>query len=100
MVERRTSRQIQLGRVAIGGDAATRLAAEAGRYAQLRGYSAHFAGMGVEPGSVGIAKQTADGVSSALEPYQAVLDETIVRVLPRTNDAEGVLEIAGAAIRG
>jgi alkanesulfonate monooxygenase SsuD/methylene tetrahydromethanopterin reductase-like flavin-dependent oxidoreductase (luciferase family) len=85
-------------RVAIGGDAHARLTAEAERYARLPNYRTAFQAMGVEPGLVGIAKPSADGVTAALDPYKAVLDETIVRVLPATEDAEGVLTVARAAI--
>lgn len=83
-------------RVAIGDGSQARLTAEAERYARLPNYRTAFEKMGVEPGSVGIAKPSADGVAAALEPYQAALDETIVRVLPATDDAEGVLTIARA----
>jgi len=85
-------------RVAVGEGAQERLTAEAERYARLPNYRTAFQSMGVEPGSVGIAKPTSAGVSAALEPYRSVLDETIVRVLPATDDAEGVLAVAQAAI--
>src|SRR5262249_6990366 len=69
-------------RVAIGPDAATRLATEAGRYARSPSYATHFQAQGAEPGEVGIASIDGSDVLSRLEPYAGVLDETIVRVLP------------------
>jgi len=85
-------------RVAIGTDAASRLAIEAAGYARTPSYATHFQAMGVEPGDVGIASIDGSDVRSRLQPYLRVLDEAIVRVLPSTNDAGGVLEIARAAI--
>ncbi len=85
-------------RVAIGSDAGGRLGAEADRYARIAAYARSFDAMKVDPGSVGIAVGADADVRPALAPYLEVLDETIVRVLPTSDDAEGVLRIARAAI--
>lgn len=85
-------------RVALGADAAERLAAEAGRYARIAAYGRSFAGMAVDPGTVGIAAARPDEVASALQAYRAVLDETVIRALPAANDASSVLEIARSGI--
>lgn len=84
-------------RVALGPDAAGRLAAEAARYARQPSYAPRFAAMGVEPGRVGIASERGDDVRAALRAYRAVLDETVVRALPASPDAAAVLEIARAS---
>lgn len=86
-------------RVAVGPDAAARLAAEAGRYAAIPQYARGFAAMGVDPGSVGIAVADPREVRGGLAPYRDALDETVVRALPRGSGTEGVLEIATAGIR-
>lgn len=83
-------------RVAIGPDARERLAAEAARYARIPAYTRRFEAMGVDPGSVGIAVADPSEVASALAPYREVLDETVLRALPSSNDAAGVLVIARA----
>ncbi len=85
-------------RVAIGADASERLAAEAGRYARIPQYGRSFAAMAVGPVTVGIAALAADEVAPALAPYRNVLDETVVRALPSTDDADGVLEIARSGV--
>lgn len=87
-------------RVAIGPDARERLAAEAGRYARVPAYGRSFAAMGVEPGTVGIAARSAAEVAPALAAYREALDETVVRALPARDDAESVLEVAGAGSAG
>ncbi|MBI2983197.1 MAG: hypothetical protein HYY42_03295 [Chloroflexi bacterium] len=87
-------------RVAIGADASDRLAAEADRYARVPAYGRSFAGMAVEPATVGIAARAADEVAAELAPYREVLDETVIRALPATNDAAGVLEIARSGAAG
>jgi hypothetical protein len=84
-------------RVAIGPDAAERLAVEAGRYERLPQYARARDAMGIELASVGIATADPAAVAPALAAYREVLDETVVRALPLPNDAAGVLEIARAA---
>lgn len=84
-------------RVAIGPDAAERLAAEAGRYARIPAYARSFEAMRVDPAAVGIAVRDAADVPDALAPYREVLDEAVIRALPKGNDTEDVLELARAA---
>lgn len=83
-------------RVAIGSDARERLAAEAARYERSPQYARSRDAMGVGLGSVGIAVRDPAEVAPALAPYREVLDETVIRALPSSNDAEGVLAIARA----
>lgn len=83
-------------RVAIGPDARERLAAEAARYARIPAYGRSFDAMAVDPATVGIAAAAAEDVTPALASYREVLDETVIRALPSSNDAAAVLEIARA----
>ncbi len=85
-------------RVAIGADARERLASEAGRYARIPAYARSFEAMRVDPAAVGIALRDAADVPEALAPYREVLDETVIRALPATNDAAAVLAIAQAGV--
>jgi alkanesulfonate monooxygenase SsuD/methylene tetrahydromethanopterin reductase-like flavin-dependent oxidoreductase (luciferase family) len=83
-------------RVAVRLGARDRLEAAVAGYAKNPRYARSFAAMGVSPASVGV---TADGPAdarAALAPYREVLDETIVRALPASPDAGGVLEVARA----
>jgi alkanesulfonate monooxygenase SsuD/methylene tetrahydromethanopterin reductase-like flavin-dependent oxidoreductase (luciferase family) len=84
-------------RVAVGKDAADRLADAAGPYARGPAYARNFAAMGVEPGTVGIAVPDPADARAALAPYREVLDETVVRALPVFPNAESVIEVVRTA---
>jgi alkanesulfonate monooxygenase SsuD/methylene tetrahydromethanopterin reductase-like flavin-dependent oxidoreductase (luciferase family) len=64
-------------RVSIGQGAALRVGDEAARYATMPQYARNFTAMGTA--SVGIAAADPAQAAGLLEPYLAVLDETIVR---------------------
>jgi alkanesulfonate monooxygenase SsuD/methylene tetrahydromethanopterin reductase-like flavin-dependent oxidoreductase (luciferase family) len=83
-------------RVAVGKDAADRLAREATAYTQLPHYARHFEAMGADPRTVGIAAEDPNTIPLALAEYSA-LDVAVVRVLSEPN-MESVLAVAGAAI--
>ena len=85
-------------RVALGADAPARLAAEAGRYARIPAYARSFAGMGADPAIVGVAARAPNEVAPALARYRDVLDETVLRALPTSNETARVLEIARAGV--
>lgn len=78
-------------RVAVGEGAAERIDAEAASYAQMPHYSRHFEAMGRSRG-VGVC----DDFDTALEAYDALLDETVVRALPETLSVSALVEIAQA----
>lgn len=69
-------------RVAVGPDAAERLAKEESFYRQLHpGYEHHFERLGEPEGTVGIAAPNPTAAQDALAAYDAVLDTVVVRGL-------------------
>lgn len=69
-------------RVAVGPDAAERLAKEESFYRDLHpGYRNHFDRLGAPDGTVGIAAPDAAAVQAALAPYAEALDSVVVRGL-------------------
>jgi alkanesulfonate monooxygenase SsuD/methylene tetrahydromethanopterin reductase-like flavin-dependent oxidoreductase (luciferase family) len=83
-------------RVAVGKDAADRLAREARHYLQIPHYARHFQAMGVDPLTVGIAAEDPAALPAALANYSA-LDVAVVRVLSERS-VEAILAVATAAI--
>lgn len=67
-------------RAAVGADAETRLAKEEGFARSIPANREHFARL-EDPGRTGVACDTAPEVPAALAPYDAVLDELVVRGL-------------------
>jgi alkanesulfonate monooxygenase SsuD/methylene tetrahydromethanopterin reductase-like flavin-dependent oxidoreductase (luciferase family) len=86
-------------RVAIGPDAADRLAAEGERYRQRpRPYTRLFDAQDTsERGVPGIAAVDPTRVPALLAPYRDALDSCVVRALTVGPGADGWLEIAAAA---
>ncbi|HEU5004072.1 MAG TPA: LLM class flavin-dependent oxidoreductase [Actinomycetota bacterium] len=66
-------------RVALGQGAGMRVAAEASRYNQMPQYAQNFAAMGVA--SAGIGAPDPEKAIAMAEPYEAVLDETVLRCI-------------------
>jgi alkanesulfonate monooxygenase SsuD/methylene tetrahydromethanopterin reductase-like flavin-dependent oxidoreductase (luciferase family) len=97
--ERPVPRVAAYVRVALGPDAAARLAAEGDRYrARPRAYSRLFdAQQATERGVPGIAATGPADVAPMLAPYRAALDSCVVRALPAEAGAAGWLAIAAAA---
>jgi alkanesulfonate monooxygenase SsuD/methylene tetrahydromethanopterin reductase-like flavin-dependent oxidoreductase (luciferase family) len=83
-------------RCALGQGAADRVAAEAARYNRYPAYTRHFTAMGVPPGTVGVAGQTAD-FTSRLADYDSVLDQVVVRALPESDSVASTLAVAEAS---
>lgn len=82
-------------RAALGEDAGSRIAEEALRYASMPHYRRHFEAMGAEPSEVGVALGDAE---DPLEPYDRLLDEVVVRALPRgTDETDEIVQIARSA---
>lgn len=80
------------------GEASSRLLSEeASRYAALPHYARHFEAQGVDPGGVGIGASDPARARDLVTPYDAVLDESVVRALTAADDTSAVLEIARAA---
>lgn len=87
-------------RVAVGPDAARRLAEEANRYASIPHYGEHFAALGVSPAQVGVAVGAGESAKPGLLPHADSLDLMVVRALPERNDVESLLAVARAAAPG
>lgn len=68
-------------RVALGGPARDRLRMEGDRYGAIPAYAAHFARMGVPPLATAVAADDPAEIRSALAPFAAALDETVVRAI-------------------
>jgi alkanesulfonate monooxygenase SsuD/methylene tetrahydromethanopterin reductase-like flavin-dependent oxidoreductase (luciferase family) len=83
-------------RVAVGRDAADRLAREARHYLQIPHYARHFEAMGVDPLTVGVAAEDPAALPAALGNYSA-LDVAVVRVLSERS-VDAILGVARAAI--
>ena len=87
-------------RVAVGDDAAERLAKEESFYRQLHhGYISHFEQLGAEPGTVGIAASDPAEVSARLADYERTIDHVVVRALASAN-VEALGRVADAAAPG
>jgi alkanesulfonate monooxygenase SsuD/methylene tetrahydromethanopterin reductase-like flavin-dependent oxidoreductase (luciferase family) len=84
-------------RVALGAAGGDRLADEAGRYAAIPAYGAHFTRMGVKPGDTGIAAQRPGDVTRALAAWHGAVDEVVVRAIPGKDTLEEHLAIVRAA---
>lgn len=83
-------------RTALGPDAPERLSREASTYVQMPHYARHFAAMGGDPTTVGVAATHPAEVATQLKRY-AALDEPVVRVLDRRNVSD-ILVVARAAV--
>jgi alkanesulfonate monooxygenase SsuD/methylene tetrahydromethanopterin reductase-like flavin-dependent oxidoreductase (luciferase family) len=68
-------------RVALGPQAADRLAKEADRYAAIPAYADHFARMGVKPVDTAVAVQTPQAIGPALARWQGIVDDVVVRAI-------------------
>jgi alkanesulfonate monooxygenase SsuD/methylene tetrahydromethanopterin reductase-like flavin-dependent oxidoreductase (luciferase family) len=69
-------------RVAVGADALERLLKDESFYRDLHdGYRNHFARLGAEPGSVGVASKSPYAAHAELAHYEGPLDVVVVRAL-------------------
>lgn len=85
-------------RVAVDEKASERLAKEEGFYRELhQGYRKHFAALGSEPGTIGIATSDSVQVRAAIDEFRPALDEVVVRALASAN-FDSMAEVAKAAI--
>src|SRR3954470_11777711 len=87
-------------RVAVGSDAAERLAKEESFYRGLhQGYIRHFDALGVPLGSDGVAAPDAADVPAMLAPFERDVDHVVVRALAHA-DVDSLTEVARAAAPG
>ena len=84
----------------LGGVA--KLQREAEHYAAIRSYAAHFARMGLGPMECVAHGEDAAALGRGLAPFDAVLDETVVRAVVAEEAATvlGYLEVLHAAEPG
>src|SRR5690349_6439817 len=68
-------------RVSIGEPSGARLRAEAARYAQIPGYKANFARLGITALDAAIAAGSADELRERLAPYLTAADEVVARMI-------------------
>jgi hypothetical protein len=76
-----------------------KLRKEAEHYAAIPSYAAHFARMGVQPMETVAYGEAAAALDRGLAPFDAVLDETVVRavVAEEATTAIGYLDVLHAA---
>ena len=84
---------------AVGSRGIVKLRTEAEHYAAIPSYAAHFARMGVEPMETVAYGESAAALGRGLAPFDAVLDETVVRaVVPdEATTARGYRAVLDAA---
>ena len=84
-------------RTALGRYGTETIAAEAQRYGTMPHYRRHFGEMGADPETLGVVLDRADS-SESFRGFEDLLDETVVRALPRSvDDVDEILAIARAA---
>ena len=83
-------------RVSLGEAGAQRMAKEAARYNSVPSYGDHFRRMGVEPVSVGVSGETPDDIRTALDRWDGLLDEIVVRSITPNDTLEETLELVRA----
>jgi alkanesulfonate monooxygenase SsuD/methylene tetrahydromethanopterin reductase-like flavin-dependent oxidoreductase (luciferase family) len=84
-------------RVAVGSAACDRLAEEGARYAAIPAYAANFARMGVKPVETAVAAQDPQAVRPALDQWQGVVDEIVVRAITGEDTVQENLALLRAA---
>jgi len=94
---RRPPRMMAYVRVAIGGAARDRLRNEAARYAAIPAYATSFKRMGVPAVDTGIAVDGPEMVPQALEPWDGVLDDLVIRIIPAADTVADHLVVVRAA---
>ena len=87
---------------AVGSPGIAQLRGEAEHYAAIPSYAAHFARMGVGPMGTVACAEDATALAESLAPFDAVLDETVVRAVVAEEAAPvlGYLEVLHAAEPG
>ncbi|HEY8448220.1 MAG TPA: LLM class flavin-dependent oxidoreductase [Thermomicrobiales bacterium] len=73
----------------------SRLESEAGRYARIPSYAAHFARMGVEPIATAVFGEAPE-IQRGLAPFEAVLDEVVIRAIVAQETLEPYLALVEA----
>lgn len=83
-------------RSAIMPEAEQRLEQEAARYTGIPNYAAHFERQGVPAAHTAVRGVNPAALQSRIEPYEAVLDETVIRAITVEDSAQKILELLHA----
>lgn len=83
-------------RSAIMPDAEERLNQEAARYTGNPNYAAHFKRQGIEAAHTAVRGVNSSALQSRIEPYEEILDETVVRAITADDSAGKILELLHA----
>jgi alkanesulfonate monooxygenase SsuD/methylene tetrahydromethanopterin reductase-like flavin-dependent oxidoreductase (luciferase family) len=85
-------------RVAFGDASIDRFRQEAGRYAAIPQYAAHFKRQGVEAADTGVLGTTHEEIQRGLAAWDGVVDEVVVRAIPAHDTVGEALQILEAAM--
>jgi alkanesulfonate monooxygenase SsuD/methylene tetrahydromethanopterin reductase-like flavin-dependent oxidoreductase (luciferase family) len=83
-------------RCAIMPHAEERLKQEAARYSGNPNYAAHFERQGVEAAHTAVRGTGATSLQSRIEPYEDVLDETVIRAITVDDTLASIMELLNA----
>jgi alkanesulfonate monooxygenase SsuD/methylene tetrahydromethanopterin reductase-like flavin-dependent oxidoreductase (luciferase family) len=83
-------------RTALLPQADARLDTEAGRYAKVPAYAAHFARMGVSARDTAVSGPDAATIQPMIAAHETSLDETVIRAITADDTAESILELLRA----
>ena len=83
-------------RTALLPHADERLDTEAGRYAKIPAYAAHFARMGVSARDTAVSGADAAALQPQIAAHEASLDETVIRAITADDTAASILELLRA----
>ena len=83
-------------RTAIMPESEERLNQEAARYTGIPNYAAHFERQGVEAAHTAVRGVNAEALQSRIEPYEGLLDETVIRAITVDDSLDKILELLQA----
>ena len=84
-------------RLALGAASHDRLLNEANRYAAIPAYGDNFERMGVKPETTAIAAHTPQDIAQALEKWNGVVDEVVLRSITPADTVDETLALLRAA---
>lgn len=87
-------------RVALGRETFARLVEEAARYERFPGYREHFARMGVSALATAVTVERGEDLAPRLAPWEALLDETVIRAVTAHDRVDDVLQLVEAGAPG
>jgi alkanesulfonate monooxygenase SsuD/methylene tetrahydromethanopterin reductase-like flavin-dependent oxidoreductase (luciferase family) len=83
-------------RVAFVPEAEERLKQEAARYSSIPNYAAHFERQGIDAAHTAVRGPNTETLQGHIEPYEDILDETIIRAITVDDSAEKILQLLKA----